>query len=300
MKWAKAPYKTTRSHDPSFLDERDSPFPQRRLRSAGKAKGLGAIPIALADSCRLWRRLASGNGEFVVRIFAEVDFDRMCRSGRVGQTGPIQANQDIADGQSLDNGATQIAAAPGNQHDIGHRLIPPCGQNLLFDPKWTAILAPTADISRAPQPRTQARRCPISKRSWPSELDAIHREADNITMRRVLRLVLVIAAIFGLFGQTVAVAASPATVTVQATAPAMVPMDCLEMMQGASGKSLPCERMTLGCIAGMGCSIPVMLDVGSPFLVRAMVETAAPAWSVTPALKGRSLHPEPHPPNALA
>lgn len=115
-------------------------------------------------------------------------------------------------------------------------------------------------------------------------------------MRRALRIVLVMAAIIGLFGQTVAVAASPMGTVVQSTAPATMPMDCLGMTQ--SGKSLPCDRMTFGCITGMGCSIPVTLDARQPFVVRATAATTTPGWPVTPPLNGRSLQPEPHPPNA--
>jgi hypothetical protein len=115
-------------------------------------------------------------------------------------------------------------------------------------------------------------------------------------MRRALKIVLVIVALLGLFGQTVAVAASPHTTHVES----VMPMDCLGMMQSGSDKSPPCDRITLGCIAGIGCALPLTLAVGQPLLVQAKVEGAAPAWRLTPALIGRSLQPEPHPPSTLA
>ena len=119
-------------------------------------------------------------------------------------------------------------------------------------------------------------------------------------MRRALKIVLLIAALLGLFGQTVAVAASSHVTRVESVVPAAMPMDCLGMMQSGGGKSPPCDRMTLGCIIGMGCAIPLTLAVGQPLLVQAKVEVAAPAWPLTPALIGRSLQPEPHPPSSLA
>lgn len=119
-------------------------------------------------------------------------------------------------------------------------------------------------------------------------------------MGRALRVVLVMAALIGLFGQTVAVAASPATMAAQAIKPLAMPADCFRMMQDDTDKSAPCDRMTPACIVGMGCSIPLVLDVAPPFLVRAIVEIAAPAWPVAPALFGRSVEPDLHPPSILA
>jgi hypothetical protein len=144
------------------------------------------------------------------------------------------------------------------------------------------------------------RRLRIPRKVGHLELDPSCREADNITMRRALRLVLVIAALFGLFGQTVAVAASPTAVATQATAPASMPMDCLEMMQGGDDHSVPCDRMTLACVAGMGCSILFTVDGVRPVMAGAMIVIASSAWPLTSALEGRSVQPEPHPPSALA
>lgn len=119
-------------------------------------------------------------------------------------------------------------------------------------------------------------------------------------MRQALKIVLVIAALLGLFGQTVAVAASPTMTAIEATAPASMPMDCMGMMRVGGDNSVPCDRMTLGCIVGLGCALPVTIDVGQPIIVDTMIFLASPAWPSTQSMKGRSVAPEPHPPSTLA
>src|SRR3546814_14575183 len=87
-------------------------------------------------------------------------------------------------------------------------------------------------------------------------------------MRRALQFVLVIAALLGLFGQTMAIAASPATTAIETAAPANMPMDCVGMMQGRGDNSVPCDRMTLACIVGMGCAMLLTLDAGQAVVTR--------------------------------
>lgn len=111
---------------------------------------------------------------------------------------------------------------------------------------------------------------------------------------------LVIAALLGLFGQTVAIAANPTATAIEATDPAAIPMDCLGMMQGDGGKSMPCNRMTLACMAGLGCSALFTLDVKQPVVAEPIIGVAPPAWSLTARLEGRSVAPELHPPSTLA
>ncbi len=111
---------------------------------------------------------------------------------------------------------------------------------------------------------------------------------------------LVIAALLGLFGQTVAIAASPATAAIEAMAPATMPMDCVGMMQGDSDKSVPCDRMTLACVAGLCCAMPFMLHVGQPVVAETMIDAGSLAWPSTSSIEGRSTQPEQHPPNSLA
>lgn len=118
-------------------------------------------------------------------------------------------------------------------------------------------------------------------------------------MRRALQFVLVIAALLGLFGQTVAIASST-TAAIEATAPANMPMDCIDMMRGDDDNMIPCSRMTLACIAGMGCAMPFTLDVGWPVVAETMNDVGSLAWPSTPSMEGRSVAPDPHPPSTLA
>ena len=118
-------------------------------------------------------------------------------------------------------------------------------------------------------------------------------------MRRALNIVLVIAALLGLFGQTVAVAASPTMTAIEATAPATMPMDCMGMMRAVGNNSVPCDHMTLTCIVGMGCALPAMLDVGQRIVVETRIVLASPTWPSTSLMEGRAVAPEPHPPSTL-
>lgn len=120
-------------------------------------------------------------------------------------------------------------------------------------------------------------------------------------MRRALKFALILGVLFGLFGQIVTVAASPTVATAMSrTAPAAMPMDCVGMMQGDGEKSLPCQQMTLACLAGMGCLPLFALDSRSsplPEMVSVDLLLISPSY---PTLRGRSAQPEQHPPNPLA
>jgi len=120
-------------------------------------------------------------------------------------------------------------------------------------------------------------------------------------MGRARKFALILGVLLGLFGQIVTVAASPAVATsMSATAPATMPMDCAGMMPGDGEESLPCQRMTLACLAGMGCLPLFALDSRSsplPEMVSTDLLVISPFY---PALHGRSAQPEQHPPNALA
>lgn len=133
------------------------------------------------------------------------------------------------------------------------------------------------------------------------KLDSIQQQAENMRMRRARKFALILGVLLGLFGQIVTVAASPAVATAMSVAaPATMPMDCVGMMQGDGEKSLPCQRMTLACLAGMGCLPLLALDSRSslfPEMVSANLLHTSPTY---PALHGRSAQPEQHPPNSLA
>ena len=132
-------------------------------------------------------------------------------------------------------------------------------------------------------------------------LDSIQQQAENVCMSRARKFALILGVLLGLLGQIVTVAASPAVATaISATAPATMPMDCVGMMQCDGEKSLPCQQMTLACLAGMGC-LPLFAVNNQSSPVAEMVSTDLLVTSPSyPALLGRSTPPEQHPPNTLA
>lgn len=79
-------------------------------------------------------------------------------------------------------------------------------------------------------------------------------------MWRPVRLVLVLLALFGLLGQAAVYAMAPqAPAAVAAIEVAAASMDCVgtpAMPMPADDADMPCESITLDCIAQMGCAPP--------------------------------------------
>src|SRR3546814_11477417 len=95
------------------------------------------------------------------------------------------------------------------------------------------------------------------------------------------------AALLGLFGQTMAIAASPATTAIETAAPANMPMDCVGMMQGRGDNSVPCDRMKLACIVGMGCALLLTLDAGQACVTAVLTDMGSFVWHLLPSLEGQ-------------
>jgi hypothetical protein len=114
-------------------------------------------------------------------------------------------------------------------------------------------------------------------------------------------LVLVIGVLLGLFGQTMAVAAPPAfATTIEGMTATTMPVECAGMMKHTSESSLPCNGMTLACIAGLGCLATFMPEVTQTSIGHAPARALPPASALLRVLLGRSVQPEPHPPATLA
>ena len=118
-------------------------------------------------------------------------------------------------------------------------------------------------------------------------------------MKLRLRHLLLLFAVIGLFGQSTAMAMSPSPSEAMSMA-AVVSMDCSDsMMSGQMRGSLPCKKMTLQCIAMMGCAIaPVLKPVGITLSAR-QLDLLTPAWPLTARLDGRTYGPDPDPPSFL-
>lgn len=117
-------------------------------------------------------------------------------------------------------------------------------------------------------------------------------------MKRVLALLLLMGAVFGLLGQQTAAAAA----VIPASAPtAGMSADCMEMMaeHPAKPEKKPCEGLTLDCIFATGCAVPLMRDLGT---LLAPAAAAAPElfWPSTAELSGTDRAPETHPPTYLS
>lgn len=131
-------------------------------------------------------------------------------------------------------------------------------------------------------------------------------------MKRWLSMMLLIGAMLGLFAQEAAFASAlPMQMSVQASAPAGMSEDCAEMMgltaQSEVGQSeagpqpeMPCQGLTLDCIAKMGCALPLALVPPAMSAVQTVYRPNTPALMPVARLVGRNLSPEPEPPTLLA
>lgn len=118
-------------------------------------------------------------------------------------------------------------------------------------------------------------------------------------MKRAFRLLLLLGALIGLFGQQAAYATSArASVTAAAVSP--MDADCMAMMEKQPQPTQkPCKGLTLDCIAAMGCVLPVLLrDADAPLAAPVLFPVPA-YWPSTSVLAGSDLVPEQHPPTTL-
>lgn len=131
-------------------------------------------------------------------------------------------------------------------------------------------------------------------------------------MNRSLSMMLLIGAMLGLFAQEAAFASAlPMQMSLQANAPAGMSEDCAEMMrltaQSVVSQSetwlqpeMPCQGLTLDCIAKMGCALPLALVPNAMSAVQTLYRPNTPALIPVVRLVGRNLGPEPEPPTLLA
>lgn len=120
-------------------------------------------------------------------------------------------------------------------------------------------------------------------------------------MKTRFALILLVMALVGLFAEQVAYAAGPTMVSAISKTAAM---DNCAMAMGDRAmpsrqtESMPCKSMTLGCIAAMGCVIP-LTQPQEPKPIAGMVLTSiVPTMPIVHRLHGITLHPEPDPPTA--
>lgn len=122
-------------------------------------------------------------------------------------------------------------------------------------------------------------------------------------MKRLMHLGLLLMALVGVIGQSTAMAMMPASgaavsahQTMQAS---MAGMECMDMATTSASEKSPCKKVTLQCMAAMGCA-PFALAAPSALPAYALVadrDVSTP--SLAARLLGRSYGPEPDPPSFL-
>lgn len=113
-----------------------------------------------------------------------------------------------------------------------------------------------------------------------------------------LRLLLLALSLFGLVGQTAVYAMAPFAATVEMAVTVDAPsMDCAEMAS-ADDPAMPCEGMTLDCIAKMGCLTPPVVAPTAGLTTHPVIfeHVAYSAWRETMA--GVTVQPDIFPPIA--
>ena len=112
------------------------------------------------------------------------------------------------------------------------------------------------------------------------------------------RLLIVVLALFGLVGQTAVYAmapvAAPAVAWVEVAAPSI---DCAGMTM-PEGETMPCEGITLDCIADMGCIAPPALASSAELSSHPVTYVRAAYEALRSSFAGLTVPPEIFPPNA--
>jgi hypothetical protein len=121
-------------------------------------------------------------------------------------------------------------------------------------------------------------------------------------MKRLLHLGLLFIALLGVMGQSTAMAMVPASESSTSTKSvqvSMAGMDCGDMANPSVPGELPCKKVTLHCMAAMGCA-PSAFVIPSALQTEAIVaDRMVSTSSLAARLWGRSYGPEPDPPSLL-
>lgn len=120
---------------------------------------------------------------------------------------------------------------------------------------------------------------------------------------KFLSCLIAFAAIVGLLGQEAALARTmPFETSTQAESAMQMGSGCTEMgtvVKKASQSQVPCQGMTLDCIAKMGCAIPLALVPPFHLDVSPQFRRVNPPFTPVALLVGRDISPEPEPPSRL-
>ena len=118
-------------------------------------------------------------------------------------------------------------------------------------------------------------------------------------MTRMIQICLLLAALGGFLGQSTAMAMVPAPNVTGSLHASMASMDCMDMVDPSASGKLPCKKMTLQCMAAMGCASTAMIEAEEASLALPSVDRARSALPLAARLWGRTYAPEPDPPSFL-
>ena len=118
-------------------------------------------------------------------------------------------------------------------------------------------------------------------------------------MTRMIHICLLLAALGGLLGQSTAMAMVPSPIVTGSFQASMASMDCMDMVDPSTSGKLPCKKMTLQCMAAMGCASTAMIEAEQASLALLPVDRARSALPLAARLSGRTYGPEPDPPSFL-
>lgn len=121
-----------------------------------------------------------------------------------------------------------------------------------------------------------------------------------LTVKRFAALLLLVGALFGLFGAQMAAARSVPTAMSEQKAMAM-DADCMAMMakQQPAPEKKPCKGLTLDCIAAMGCVVPLVAADLATGIATPRIYGSPGFWPTNTVLTGKSFAPDPDPPTNL-
>ena len=122
-------------------------------------------------------------------------------------------------------------------------------------------------------------------------------------MKILVRYLLVLGAMLGLFWQGVAYASPPCAEMQHEQSATSTPMagmaDCMEAMKQSPDNAPPCKDMKAGCFAMVGCASLAALAVVSVVVAPALDDAFSYPWTINPVLTGRKIAPIPDPPSIL-
>ena len=119
-------------------------------------------------------------------------------------------------------------------------------------------------------------------------------------MKFLLRQLLLVVAILGLAGQSVAYASSPCAAMAMDQSVSMAKMADCGMSGDKVGKGhSPGKGMMPGCLAMAGCSTPAAVAIQATSVCEPLVAALTATWPVTVSLHGIDVFPELRPPSIL-